>query len=232
MDRHRLEDKLTRRINGCSRLPGVSWKACVGRITLRGVSRRTGNGGVTTARINRELWTDGHSFENVHGKIVRGSLSGALAGDSELAPRLVTLVDDLGGILLVLSLTREGKLVLGLSIGDLVNPRAHRLSLSTATGGRVHAPEPFIRRTDESGKVVLDILDVVQLGRERIVDIDDDDLPVGLTLIKQSHDTQNLDLLDLADIADLLADLANIQRIVVALSFGLRVGLLGVFPGL
>ena len=34
----------------------------------------------------------------------------------------MTFVDDLGGILLVLSLTREGELVLGLAIGDLVDP--------------------------------------------------------------------------------------------------------------
>ena len=34
----------------------------------------------------------------------------------------MTLVDDLGSVLLVLGLTGEGELVLGLAIGDLVDP--------------------------------------------------------------------------------------------------------------
>jgi hypothetical protein len=40
----------------------------------------------------------------------------------EAAPGLMSLVDDLHGILLVFSLTGEGKLVLGLAIGNLVDP--------------------------------------------------------------------------------------------------------------
>ncbi len=39
-------------------------------------------------------------------------------------------------------------------------------------------------------QVALDILDVVELGGERIVDVNNDDLPVGLVLIKQGHDAQ------------------------------------------
>ena len=57
---------------------------------------------------------------HAHGEVVRRRLGGALARD-EAAPRLVALVDDLGRVLLVLRLTRERKLVLGLAIGDLVD---------------------------------------------------------------------------------------------------------------
>ena len=40
---------------------------------------------------------------------------------NELAPCLVAFMDNLGGVLLVLSLARERELVLRLAIGDLVN---------------------------------------------------------------------------------------------------------------
>lgn len=63
----------------------------------------------------------GQNGGSLHGEIVRGGLSGALAAD-ETAPGLVALVDDLGGVLLVLRLTGERELVLGLAIGDLVDP--------------------------------------------------------------------------------------------------------------
>ena len=97
---------------------------------------------------------------------------------------------------------------------------------------RKGVPEPFIRSTDESGKVVLDVLNVVQLGRERVVDVDDDDLPVGLALVKESHDTENLDLLDLADVTDLLTNLADIEGVVVTPGLGLGVSGLRVLPSL
>ena len=80
--------------------------------------------------------------------------------------------------------------------------------------------------------MTLDILDVVQLGSEGIGNVNDDDLPVGLTLIEEGHDTEDLDLFDLASEADLLADLANVERIVVALGLGFGVRVVGVFPGL
>ncbi len=58
----------------------------------------------------------------VHGQVVGRSLGRALASDSQLTPGLVAFVDDLRGVLLVLSLAGERKLVLGLAIGDLVDP--------------------------------------------------------------------------------------------------------------
>jgi len=93
--------------------------------------------------------------------IIGLSLGGDVTLDQTL-PSLMGLLDDVGGVLLVLGLTREGKLVLGLSIGDLVNA------------------EPLVGGTDESGQVTLDILDIVELAGKRIVNVDHNDLPVGL----------------------------------------------------
>lgn len=138
---------------------------------------------------------------------------GALASD-ELLPRLGALSDNVHGVLLVLALAAESELVLGLSVGDLVDA------------------EPLIGGTEKAWKMSLDILNVVQLGSEGVVDVNDDDLPVGLALVEESHDTEDLDLLDLTRLADKLANLADVERVVVALSLGLGVSDVGVLPGL
>jgi hypothetical protein len=176
---------------------------------LPGVGREVGIGGVVPGNESRGV-LDGDVAD---GDVVGGGLSRSFASD-ETAPGFVALVDDLGGVLLVLSLTREGEGVLGLSIGDLVDA------------------EPLVGGTDETGEVPLDVLDVVQLGGKGVLNIDDNDLPVGLTLIEESHDTEHLDLLDLANVANLLADLADIERVVVALGLGLGVRGGGILPGL
>ena len=95
-----------------------------------------------------------------------------------------------------------------------------------------HTPEPLIRGAYEAGKMALDVLDVIQLGRERVLDIDDEDLPVRLALVEERHDPKDLDLLDLSDVSDLLANLADIQRIIVALGLGLGMLLSGILPRL
>ena len=76
----------------------------------------------------------------------------------------------------------------------------------------------------------LDILNIIELRSQWVVDIDDDNLPVGLLLIKKSHDTKDLDLLDLTRVSDQLTDLADIQWIVVTLGLGLGVDDVGVLP--
>ena len=126
----------------------------------------------------------------------------------------MALVDDLGRVLLVLRLAREGKVVLGLAVGDLVDA------------------EPLVGRADEAGELALDVLDVVHAARELVAHVDDDHLPVRLALVEEGHDAEHLDLLDLPDVADLLADLAHVERVVVALGLGLGVGLVRVLPGL
>ena len=72
---------------------------------------------------NRYQWTQivERERDDAHGKIVVGGLSGRFTSD-EAAPRFVALVDNLHGVLFVLSLTREREGVLGLSVGDLVDP--------------------------------------------------------------------------------------------------------------
>lgn len=120
----------------------------------------------------------------------------------------------LQGLLPVLAFSRESKLVLGLSVRDLVDT------------------EPFVRCAKKAGKVTLDILNVVQLRGKRIVDINDNDLPVGLFLVQEGHDTENLDLLDLTGVTNKLTDFAHVQWVVVTLGLGLGVDNIGIFPGL
>ena len=76
------------------------------------------------------------------------------------------------------------------------------------------------------------VLDVIELGCQGVLDINDDDFPIGLAFVEEGHDTKNLDLLDLADIAYLLTNLADVQGIVVPLGLGFGVHLRGVLPGL
>jgi hypothetical protein len=80
--------------------------------------------------------------------------------------------------------------------------------------------------------MTLDILNIVQLGRERVLDVDDEDLPVGLSFIEESHDAEYFNLLNLPYITHLFADLANVQRIVVAVGLGLAVLLSRILPSL
>ena len=93
-------------------------------------------------------------------------------------------------------------------------------------------PEPLVGSPNQARQVSLDIFDVVELGCERVRDVDDNDLPVRLALVEESHDTEDLDLLDLTDIANLFTDLTNIKRVVVTVSLGLRMHMGRVFPGL
>lgn len=138
---------------------------------------------------------------------------GGLASD-ELLPSLGALTDNVHGVLLVLALAREGELVLRLSVGDFVDA------------------EPLVGGAEKAGQVPLDVLDVVEAGSQRVVHVNDDDLPVGLALVKESHDTEDLDLLDLTGLGNELADLADVEGVVVTVHLGLGVGGVGVLPGL
>ena len=137
----------------------------------------------------------------------------ALAHDQAL-PSLGTLAHNIHGVLLVLALPREGELILGLAVRDFVNT------------------EPLVRGAEETGEVTLDIFDVVELGSQRVLHVNNNDLPVSLLLVKEGHDTKNLDLLDLTGLCDELTDLADVERVIVPLGFGLRVNDVGVLPSL
>lgn len=132
----------------------------------------------------------------------------------ELLPCFGAFANNVHRIFAVLALAGEGKLVLWLAVWDLVDT------------------EPLVGGAQEAGQVALNILDIVQTGSKRVVDVDDDDLPVGLTLVEKSHDTEDLDLLDFTRLCDELADFADVERVVVTLLLRLGVSDVGVFPGL
>jgi hypothetical protein len=93
-------------------------------------------------------------------------------------------------------------------------------------------PEPLIGSSDQSWKMSLHILNVIQLRSHGVVHIHNDDFPIRLAFVKERHDTENFDLLDLADVANLFADLAHVERVVITLCLCLGVDLGGVFPSL
>lgn len=78
--------------------------------------------------------------------------------------------------------------------------------------------------------MTLDVLNIIQARCQRVIDIDDNDLPICLLLIEKSHDTKDLDLLDLAWRCNELADFADIERIVVTFCLGFGMGDVGIFP--
>ena len=121
---------------------------------------------------------------------------------------------DLLCIFAILALAAERELVLWLSVWDLVDS------------------EPLIGGTEETWQMSLNILDIIQLGCQWIVDINNNDLPVGFALVQQCHDAQDFDLLDLTSVADQLADLADVQWIIVTLSLGLGMDDVRIFPSL
>jgi hypothetical protein len=153
-------------------------------------------------------------------------------------------MNNFGGIFLVLSLARESELVFGLAVGNFVDPVEGRTCQSIVTRvntreepfGRGkkegYAPEPLVGGTHEAGEVTFDIFNIVQLGCERVLDVDDEDLPVGLAFVEKGHDAEDLDLFDLPDITHLFTDLADVQRIVVTPGLGLSMQLSGVLPSL
>jgi hypothetical protein len=117
-------------------------------------------------------------------------------------------------VLLVFAFSGEGKLVLRLSIWDLVDT------------------EPLVGGSQETREVALDILDVVEFGCQRIIHVNDDDFPIGLLFVQKGHDTEDLDLFHLPHVTNQFSNLADIQRIVVSPCFSLWVDHIGVFPGL
>ena len=129
-------------------------------------------------------------------------------------PGITALHDNLQSVFLVLALATERELIFGFAVWDFVDS------------------EPLIRCTQKAWQVTLDILNVIQLGSKRIIDVNNDDLPVCFVLVEQCHHTQNLDLLDLASVTNQLADLADVQRIIVTFRFRLRVSDIRVLPGL
>jgi hypothetical protein len=73
--------------------------------------------------------------------------------------------------------------------------------MKSVIGGQLGLSLDRIRRgtgltggPDQTGQVTLDILDIVQTRSKGVVDVDNDDLPISLTLVEESHDSEDLDL--------------------------------------
>ena len=75
----------------------------------------------------------------------------------------MTFMDDFRCILLVLGLTRESELVLGLSIGDLVDSVHSSVNDNVTENKFTGLPEPFISCSNQTGKMPLNVLDVIEL---------------------------------------------------------------------
>lgn len=104
------EDSRTGRVDGTSWLPRVGGERGVGWV--RSADESLGSLDGSVGAVHRQL--DGRYHDDrtsSHAQVVSLGLGGRLAHD-ELPPGLVTLVDDLDGVLLGLGLTREGKDVL------------------------------------------------------------------------------------------------------------------------
>jgi len=76
----------------------------------------------------------------------------------------------------------------------------------------------------------LHIFNIVEFRSKWIGHVHDDDFPIRFAFIEESHDTEYFDLFDLTYVADLFADLADVERVVVAFGFSLDMRLGGVFP--
>lgn len=143
----------------------------------------------------------------------------------------MALVNDLGCILFVLCLPREGECIFGFAIGNLVDPE-RRVKRIFRVKYYICLPEPLVGRPDQTRKMPLNIFNIIELRGQRILDVNDENLPIRLAFVKERHDTENLDLLDLADVTNLFTNLADIERVIITLGFGLRVHLLRVLPSL
>lgn len=85
--------------------------------------------------------------------ICQAEISTLLLAGNQTLPSITALSDDFFGVLLVLALSAEGKLVFGLSIWDFVDT------------------EPLVGGSEKAGKVAFNILNVVELGCKRIIDL-------------------------------------------------------------
>jgi hypothetical protein len=148
------------------------------------------------------------------GYVGKADFTTLLLASDKAFPGIAALADDFLSILLVLAFAAEGKLVLRFAIWDLVDA------------------EPLVGSSQQARKVTFDVFDVIELRREGIIDVDDDDLPVGLFLVQQGHHTKDLDLFDLTGVTNQFSDFTDIKRVVVAFGFGLGVNDIGIFPGL
>lgn len=78
----------------------------------------------------------------------------------------------------------------------------------------------------------LDIADIVQQGRLRVVNVDGDQLPIGFPLIQEGQRPQDFDLNHSPTFVDLRTDFDHINRVVVPVRSRVRVFVRRVLPSL
>lgn len=117
----------------------------------------------------------------------------------ELLPLLVTVLRDLQREVAALRLVVERELVTRLAVGHLVDA------------------EPLASAGQQAREQTLHVLQIVQFLGQRVVHVHDDQLPVGLALIDERKTTEHFHLDHGATTLYLRADLARVDRIVVAL---------------
>jgi hypothetical protein len=74
-------------------------------------------------------------------------------------------MNDFGRVFFVLGLSREGESILGLAIGDLVDPE-FRASDHIHVALMKYTPEPFIGRSNQTRQIPLYVLDIIKFGRQ------------------------------------------------------------------
>lgn len=132
----------------------------------------------------------------------------------------------------------NGNVDLSLSVGDLLGDEVLPLSVSLSGNlkskgavlrfvvvgegvGRLSVGDLVVSQEGEGGlehtrKDLLDIGKIVELGSQGIADVNDQNLPISLSLINHGVSTQNLDLSDLSNlIVDRAGKIANIKRVIV-----------------
>merc|ERR1719427_1235115 len=130
----------------------------------------------------------------------------------QLLPALISTSNNVLSKLFVLRLSIKCKFVCWLSIRHLVDFK------------------PFHCCLEKSWHNLVNIVDIIQIVSERIIDINSNQLPISFALVNHSEDTQHFHLDHSAPLVDSLTNLTNINRIIVTLAVGGRVGVVWILP--
>eukprot|EP00906_Rhabdomonas_costata_P020822 RCo030298 len=155
-------------------------------------------------------------LENGH---VRGKPKALLVGQlplDKLPPVVVDVFDDLQGVVPVLVLAIESKLVLRLAIRGLV----------------ILKPVPDHRKGPLALGKALEVRDSVEVLGAGVVGADANQLPVRLPLVQHRQHSQDFDLIKPSDGERKQAQLHNVNGVGISLQAGVLVGLVGVLKGL
>jgi hypothetical protein len=92
--------------------------------------------------------------------------------------------------------------------------------------------EPVIESCGDAGAVLFDVFEGVHVRCDRVVDVDDHDLPVGLAAVIWRNAAQDFGLSNLTEVARVFADVEKVNGVVVAFFIDELVLDVGVLPRL